>query len=162
MKINQLVLLAAFAAMFATSCVSTQKYKEMQTARDHFKAESENLRVTSQENEELKNKLRMSETQVQLAKNNIEQQKTELGLLKKYNEELSARYEQAAKENSKLLTQYSSDKMSYEEQVAQSLEELRRQQRQLEGLEGAIGNQNASLESMRTDLMTRDAAGGRT
>lgn len=142
--------------MFATSCVSTQKYKEMQTARDHFKAESENLRVTSQENEELKNKLRMSETQVQLAKNNIEQQKTELGLLKKYNEELSARYEQAAKENSKLLTQYSSDKMSYEEQVAQSLEELRRQQRQLEGLEGAIGNQNASLESMRTDLMTRE------
>ncbi len=156
MKINNLVLFAAIAAMSATSCVSTQKYNDMQTARDHYKAESENLRVTSQENEELKNKLRMAETQVQLAKNSLEQQRTELGILKNYNEELSTRYEIAAKENSKLLSQYSTDKSAYEEQVSKSLEELRRQQRQLEGLEDAMGMQNYNLESMRTDLMTRE------
>ena len=67
MKINKLLFGAAIAAMTAASCVSTQKYKDMQTARDHYKAESENLRVTSQENEELKNKLRQSESQVQQA-----------------------------------------------------------------------------------------------
>ena len=156
MKINNLLLMAAIAAMTATSCVSTQKYKDMQTARDHFKAEYENLRVTSQENEELKGKLRMAENQVQQGKNILEQQKTELGILKNYNDELSARYELAAKENSKLLSQYSTDKTAYEEQVALSREELRRRQLQLEGLEGAIGDQNSSLENMRTDLMTRE------
>ncbi len=156
MKINNLLILAAVAAMTATSCVSTQKYRDMQTARDHYKAQYENLRATSQENEELKNKLRMSENQVQQAKNSLEQQKTELDILKKYNAELSAQYEAAAKENSKLLSQYSSDKMAYEAQVAQSLEELTRKQRQLEGLEGAIGQQNASIENMKVDLMTRE------
>lgn len=156
MKINNLLILAAVAAMTATSCVSTQKYKDMQTARDHYKAQYENLRATSQENEELKNKLRMAENQVQQAKYSLEQQKTELDILKKYNAELSAQYEAAAKENSKLLSQYSSDKMAYEAQVAQSLEELTRKQRQLEGLEGAIGDQNANLEILKVDLMTRE------
>ncbi|MCC6726466.1 MAG: OmpA family protein, partial [Saprospiraceae bacterium] len=55
-----------------------------------------------------------------------------------------------------LLSQYSSDKTAYEAQVAASYEELRRKQRQLEGLEGAIGEQNSNLETMRADLMTRE------
>lgn len=156
MKINQIFFGAAVAAIFATSCVSTQKYKDMQTARDHFKAEAENLKVTSQENEDLKNQLRQAESQVQQAKNTLEQQKTEIAIMKKYNDDLSVRYEQAAKENSKLLAEYSADKTAYEAQVAQSQEELRRKQLQLEGLEGAIGDQNANLENMKVDLMTRE------
>lgn len=55
-----------------------------------------------------------------------------------------------------MLSEYSSDKAAYEEAVAKSLEELRLKQRQLEGLEGAIGDQNANLESMKVDLMTRE------
>ncbi len=156
MKINKLLCVAATVAMLATSCVSTQKYKDMETARDHFKAEYENLRVTSKENEDLKSKLRMAESQIIQAKNSMEQQQTELNILKNYNADLAARYEEAAKENSKLLSQYSSDKTAYEAEVAKSLEELRRKQRQLEGLEGAIGEQNSSLENMRVDLMTRE------
>lgn len=156
MKINKLLFVAATAAMLATSCVSTQKYKDMETARDHFKAEYENLRVTSKENEDLKSKLRMAESQIMQAKNSMEQQQTELSILKNYNADLAARYEEAAKENSKLLSQYSTDKTAYEAEVAKSLEELRRKQRQLEGLEGAIGEQNSSLENMRVDLMTRE------
>lgn len=156
MKINKLLFVAATAAMLATSCVSTQKYKDMETARDHFKAEYENLRVTSKENEDLKSKLRMAESQIIQAKNSMEQQQTELSILKNYNADLAARYEEAAKENSKLLTQYSTDKTAYEAEVAKSLEELRRKQLQLEGLEGAIGEQNSNLENMRVDLMTRE------
>ena len=156
MKINDLLILAAIAAMLGTGCVSTQKYKDMQTARDHFRAEYENLRATGQENEELTVKLRQAEMQLVQAKNAMEQQKTELGILKNYNEELNKQFEVAAKENSKLLSQYSVDKTAYEEQVAKSYEELRRKQRQLEGLEGAIGTQNTNLETMRVDLMTRE------
>jgi chemotaxis protein MotB len=156
MKINNLLIVIAAAAMLASGCVSTQKYKDMQTARDHFKAEYENMRATGQENEELTVKLRQSELQLTQSKNALEQQKTELNILKKYNEQLAAQFETAAKENSKLLSQYSSDKTTYEAQVAESYEELRRKQRQLEGLEGAIGQQNSNLENMRVDLMTRE------
>ncbi len=156
MKINKLLLATACAAILATGCVSTQKYKDMQTARDHFKAEYENLKTTNQENDELKNKLRQADSQVQQARNVIEQQKTELDLLKRYNQDLASQYEQAAKENSQLLSSYSADKAAYEEQVARSMEELRLKQNQLAGLEGAIGQQNANLESMKTDLMTRE------
>jgi len=156
MKINKLLLVTACAAMLTTGCVSTQKYKDMQTARDHFKAEYENLKATDQENDELKSKLRQADSQVQQAKNLIEQQKTELDLLKRYNQDLASQYEAAAKENSQLLSSYSADKSAYEEQVARSMEELRLKQNQLAGLEGAIGQQNASLENMKTDLMTRE------
>ncbi|MCF8246771.1 MAG: OmpA family protein [Saprospiraceae bacterium] len=156
MKINKLFLGVAIATMLTTSCVSTQKYKDMQTARDHFKAEYENLRVSSKENEELKNQLRMSESQLMKAKFNLEQKQTEIGIMKNYNEELSVRYEKAAKENSALLSEYSLDKMAYEEAVSKSLDELRRKQNQLDGLEGAIGDQNTNLENMKVDLMTRE------
>ncbi len=156
MKINNLLCALAATAMLATGCVSTQKYKDMQTARDHFRAEYENLRATGQENEELTVKLRQTEMQLVQAKNSLEQQKSELNILKNYNEQLASQFEAMAKENSKLLSQYSSDKTAYEEQVATSYEELRRKQRQLEGLEGAIGTQNTNLESMRADLMTRE------
>ncbi|MCC6724673.1 MAG: hypothetical protein IT258_09195, partial [Saprospiraceae bacterium] len=106
MKINNLLCLLAAAAMLATGCVSTQKYKDMQKARDHFKAEYENLRATENENEELSVKLRQSEMQLTKAKNSIEQQQSELNILKNYNEQLAAQFEAAAKENSKLLSQY--------------------------------------------------------
>lgn len=150
------MIVTAAAAMLAMGCVSTQKYKDMQTARDHFRAEYENMRATGQENEELTVKLRQSEMQLTQAKNALEQQKTELNILKNYNEQLASQFEVAAKENAKLLSQYSTDKTAYEAQVAESFEELRRKQRQLEGLEGAIGDQNSSLENMRVDLMTRE------
>lgn len=156
MKINDLLISAAIVAMLGTGCVSTQKYKDMQTARDHFKAQYENERAAGQENEELKGKVRQYENQLAQAKNNLEQQKTELTILRNYNEQLNAQFDAAAKENAALLSQYSVDKRAFEEQVAASYEELRRKQRQLEGLEGAIGEQNTNLESMRSDLMTRE------
>jgi chemotaxis protein MotB len=156
MKINNLLCIMAAAAVLGTGCVSTQKYKDMQTARDHFRAEYENLRATANENEELTVKLRQAESQLVQAKNSLEQQKSELNILKNYNEQLASQFELAAKENAKLLSQYSADKMAYEAQVAASYEELRRKQRQLEGLEGAIGTQNSNLETMRADLMTRE------
>lgn len=156
MKINDLLISAAIVAMLGTGCVSTQKYKDMQTARDHFKAQYENERAAGQENEELKGKVRQYENQLAQAKNNLEQQKTELTILRNYNEQLNAQFDAAAKENAALLSQYSVDKRAFEEQVAASYEELRRKQRQLEGLEGAIGEQNTNLETMRSDLMTRE------
>ncbi len=156
MKISNLLSVLVTAALMGTGCVSTQKYKDMETARNHFRAEYENLRATANENEELSVKLRQTEAQLVQAKNSLEQQKSELNIMKNYNEQLSAQFEVAAKENAKLLSQYSADKTAYEEKVAASYDELRRKQRQLEGLEGAIGTQNSNLETMRADLMTRE------
>jgi septal ring factor EnvC (AmiA/AmiB activator) len=128
MKINNLLCVLAVAATLGTGCVSTQKYKDMQTARDHFRAEYENLLTTGQENEELTVKLRQAEAQLVQAKNALEQQKSELNIMRNYNEQLAAQFEVAAKENAKLLSQYSADKTAYEAQVAASYEEMRRKQ----------------------------------
>lgn len=156
MKISNLLLFTAAAAMFGTGCVSTQKYKDMETARNHFKAEYENLRPLEQENEDLKNDLRQSQFQVERCKNNVEQQKGEMAILKQYSDDISARYEQAIAQNKQLLSEYSTDKTAYEERMATSREELLRRERQLAGLESAIGQQNSSLETMRASLTTRE------
>ena len=71
MKINDLLILAAFAAMLGTGCVSTQKYKDMQTARDHFKAQYENERAAGQENEELKGQVRPTRDRRQPAEDRV-------------------------------------------------------------------------------------------
>ncbi|MBI5913861.1 MAG: OmpA family protein [Bacteroidetes bacterium] len=156
MKINNLTMLAALAVLLGTGCVSTQKYSDMQTARDHFKAEYENLRVAEQENQELKNKLRLSETQMQQQKDILAQTKYELDRTKAYNKELALDYETAAKENSKLLSQYSADKADFEEDISISQGELLRQERQLKGLEETLGMQGSSMESIRSDLASRE------
>ncbi len=156
MKIKNLLIGTAAIALLGTSCVSTQKYNDMKTARDHFKAEYENLKTTERENAELQTKLRVTENQLSQLKTNLDRQQTELERIKEYNQDLSARYEDAIKDNSKLLAAYSNEKMVMDERLAKSQETLWQQERQLQGLEETIGVQNYSMETMRTDLSTRE------
>lgn len=157
MKINDLLIgTVLLTALAGQGCVSTQKYKDMQTARDHFKAETENLKSVEQENEELKNKIRVYESQMTQLKEAANSQKSDLERLKSYNQDLSAKYESAIKENSKLLEAYSTEKTNFEASLAKSQDEVLRQERQLSGLEQTIGMQSYSMESLRTDLVSRE------
>lgn len=156
MKIKNLLTCMSAVVLLGTGCVSTQKYNDMKTARDHFRTENENLKAMQSENTELQNKLRVAEGQLQQLKTGLDQQKTELARIKQYNQELSLRFEEAAKENAKLLSSYSTEKTTFEQRIANSQDEMLRQERQLQGLEQTIGLQSYSMESMRTDLASRE------
>ena len=156
MKIKNLLIVAAAFALLGTSCVSTQKYNDMKTARDHYKAEVANLNALEKENTELQNKIRVADSQLSQLKSGQEQQKTELERIREYNQELSARYEDAVKDNASLLSSYSNEKMVMDQRLSSSQDELWRQERQLQGLEQTIGVQSYSMETMRTDLLTRE------
>lgn len=156
MKINHLLIVITAATWLFSSCVSTQKYKDMQIARDHFKVEYENLKNVQDENLELQNKLRLTNNQLQQLKSGLDQQKNELDRIREYNQMLSVRFEEAAKENAKLLASYSTEKTAFEQRLATSQDEMLRQERQLKGLEETIGLQSYSMESMKVDQATRE------
>ena len=156
MKIKTLILNGVIIAMLVPACVSTQKYNDMTTARDHYKVEYENLKAVEQENEALKSQLRVAENQLKLVKDGIEKQKSDLARLRAESKEMADRYEAAVGENSQLLSNYSTDKMSLEEKLAANEEQVRQQERQLVGLENTLGMQSSNLENMRTSLASRE------
>lgn len=142
--------------MFGTGCVSSQKYNDMKAARDHFHAEYGNLKSVQTENEQLKDNLRVANAQIQQLKAGLDRQKTELSRIQQYNQDLSKYFEEAAKDNARLLSTYSSEKTAFEQLIANSQDELLLQEGQLKGLEQTIGLQNYSMESMQTDLTSRE------
>lgn len=156
MKIKNLLICLPCIALLGAGCVSMPKYKDMKNARDHFRTEYENLKTVQQQNEDLKDKLRVANIQLQQLKTGHELQKTELMRIKEYNQELSKRFEEAARENSKLLAAYSNDKTAFDRQMANSMDALQTQERQLQGLERTIGLQSYSMESMKMDLSSRE------
>jgi chemotaxis protein MotB len=156
MKIKNLLIGVAAVAVFGSGCVSKQKFNDMTKARDHFKAQFENLKASESEKTELQNKLRIAESQLQLSKDELAQQQLENKRIKEYNQELTNRFETASKENAKLLSSYSTDKSQFEEKLASSEDELLARERQMQGLETTLGLQTYSMESMKMDLATRE------
>ncbi len=156
MKINNLLIIATIVSCMASGCVSTTKYKDMQTARDHYKAEFENLKKLEKENAELDNKIRIAQNQIEKDKEDMASLSYDLENLKKENARLSARYEDAAEVNDKILTNYSTEKQVFEEKLATSEDELTRQNRQLQGVEYSLGMQSYNNETLRSDLVNRE------
>jgi chemotaxis protein MotB len=156
MKIKNLLAGVAIISILGSSCVSTQKYKDIEKARDHYKAENANLKSLEKENTELTNKLRVAENQLGRVREEAEQFKAELDRIKKDHLSLVSDYNKATEDSRRILQEYSTDKRDFDERLGNTQEELLRRERQLEGLESALGVQEYSIESMRKDLDTRE------
>lgn len=133
--------------VFASSCVSTQKYNEMVTARDHYKAQSESSGAAETEMEECERKLRVAENQLRKVNQILAQEKLAKVKIAEAKAELENRYDKTATENEKLLTEYSTNKSTLEEQLANVEDELYLRDRQLDGMEQQIGSQGYDLQS---------------
>jgi len=156
MKIKPLILISAVISMTGSACVSTQKYKDMTTARDHYMSEYQNLKAVEQENEALKSQLRVAENQLKLVQDGLEKQKKDLARLQTESKEMAARYDSVLGENSQLLSNYSTDKMNLQEKLAANEEQVRQQERQLLGLENTLGMQSYDMQSIQSNLASRE------
>ena len=139
--------LSILIALFASSCVSTQKYNDMVTARDHYKAQFESNRAVETENEECQRKLRVAENQLLRVNQILAQEKLEKDKISEAKALLEARYDETANENSKLLSEYSTTRTVMEEQLATAEDELYLRDRQLKGMEEKIGVTTYDLQS---------------
>ncbi len=156
MKISKLIPFALVIATLTSSCVSTQKFNDMQAARDHFKAESERLKLVEKENDEVKTQLRASDNRASQLQNELTRTKLELEKAQLDYRLVMERFESAALEKSKLLSNYSADRRTYEEKLASIENELIQKERQLKGLEQTLGLQSSNLETLRVDLESRE------
>lgn len=138
---------AACLVVCTSSCVSTQKYNEMQTARDHYKAQFESNKTMEAENEELDRKLRVAENQLRKLNQILAQETLEKDKIAEAKALLESRYDKTSNENAKLLTEYSATRSVMEEQLAHVEDELYLRDRQLKGMEDQIGVTTGSLKS---------------
>ncbi|HFA49757.1 MAG TPA: hypothetical protein ENJ95_12175 [Bacteroidetes bacterium] len=136
-----------FIALFASSCVTTEKYNDMVTARDHYKAQSENCRAMEEENDNLTRKLRVAENQLRKVNEILVQEKREKDKIAEATKLLEERFNQTSEENSKLLSEYSTTRSVMEEQLANAEDELYLRDRQLHGMEETIGVQTYDIKS---------------
>jgi len=147
MRIKNLLIVSTLLVVAGSSCVSTQKYNDMVTARDHYKAQFESSRVVEDENEELSRKLRIAESQLRKVNEILAQEKLEKDKIAEAKQLLESRYDKTATENDKLLTEYSATKTVMEEQLANAEDELYLRDRQLKGMEDQIGVQSTDIKS---------------
>ncbi len=147
MRIKNLLIACACLTIAVSSCVSTQKYNDMTTARDHYKAQSESNKAVEAENEELERKLRVAENQLRKVNEILAQEKLEKDKIAEAKLLLEGRYDETANENAKLLTEYSSTRSVMEEQLANVEDELYLRDRQLKGMEDQVGVQTYDLKS---------------
>lgn len=147
MRINNLLIACTLLVLAASSCVSTQKYNEMEAARDHYKAQFEGNKVVEAENDECQRKLRVAETQLMKLNNILTQEKLEKDKIAEAKLLLEQRYDETTNENAKLLTEYSTTRSVMEEQLANVEDELYLRDRQLKGMEDQIGVTTYDLKS---------------
>lgn len=147
MRINNLLIACTLLVLAASSCVSTQKYNEMVTARDHYKAQFESNKVLEAENDKCQRKLRVAEAQLMKLNEILAQEKLEKDKIAEAKQLLEKRYDETANENSKLLTEYSTTRSVMEEQLANVEDELYLRDRQLQGMEEQIGVQTYDIQS---------------
>ena len=147
MRIKNLLIVCTVLAIAASSCVSTQKYNDIVTARDHYKAQAESNRAVASDNEELERKLRVAENQLRKINQILAQEKLEKDKIAEAKALLEKRYDETANENSKLLTEYSATRSIMEEQLAHVEDELYLRDRQLQGMEEQIGVQSYDIQS---------------
>lgn len=153
MKINNLLMFAAMIALLGSSCVSSQKYADMQTARDHYKAQYESMRTLEQENENMRNELRITNTKLRSVKEVLDRQNSELQVVKDARAALAKQYDQAAGENAKILTEYSTTRSQMDQELTRTADELYLRDRQLAGLEQTVGMQEYDLKSREERVM---------
>ena len=147
MRINNLLVIAATFTLLGSGCVSTQKYNDMQTARDHYRAQYESMRTLEQENEELQNRLRISENKLRSMNELMARQSNELQVVKQARAILAREYDKATGENSKILNEYSETRTRMDDELTRSEDELYLRDRQLSGLEHTVGVQKYDLRS---------------
>ena len=147
MRINNLLITCTLLVLAASSCVSTQKYNEMESARDHYKAQFESNKVVEAENDECQRKLRVADSQLLKLNNILTQEKLEKDKIAEAKLLLEKRYDETTNENAKLLTEYSATRSVMEEQLANVEDELYLRDRQLRGMEDQIGVTTHDLQS---------------
>lgn len=147
MRIKNLLITCTLLAIALSSCVTTQKYDDMVTARDHYKAQFESNKAIEVENQELERKLRVAENQLRKVNEILAQEKLEKDKIAEAKLLLENRYDETANENAKLLTEYSATRSVMEEQLANVEDELYLRDRQLKGMEDKIGVTTYDLQS---------------
>lgn len=147
MRINNLLIAAATITLLGSGCVSTQKYNDMQTARDHYRAQYESMRTLEQENEDLQNKLRVSENKLRSMNELLDRQSSELQVVKEARSILAREYDRATGENTKILNEYSETRTRMDDQLTRTEDELFLRDRQLSGLEYTVGLQEDDIKS---------------
>lgn len=147
MSIKNLLPISVLIVLTTASCVSTQKYNDMVTARDHYKAQFESNKAVEAENQELERKLRVAENQIRKINDILTQEKLEKDKIAEAKLLLENRYNETSNVNDKLLSEYSSTRSVMEEQLANVEDELYLRDRQLQGMEEKIGVTTYDLQS---------------
>ncbi len=146
--------------MLLTSCVSYQKYEDLQADRDRLQSNYddiserlENARAEYQalqdEQESLQKELQETRKDLQVARERYEQ-------LNSANEDLLARYDRMLEQNQQMLESSSDERSKLLAELSRKQQELDRRERELQRLEQQVEQREEDAEQLRADLKERE------
>ena len=146
----------ALLLLFASGCVSTKKYEELEKIKDHYRDESESLKTVRTDNELLNERLNACDAQLrQSVRQNEDLVVRNEGLTRNYND-MEVRYNDLLDQNKALLYATTDEKEGLLLQLTSQQAEIERQRRELANIQLTLDERQVNLNELRNNLEERE------
>lgn len=159
----RLMLFLLLIALSAVSCVTQQKYEELEAIKDYYVNEAKGVDSLRYQQQQLSDRLRGSEALVREYTQELENQTIANQSLQQAYQDVLARYNELLEQSRRVLSTSSYEKLGLQEQLSAQQSELDRRARELALMEYEVGQREAKLsalagsyDNMQGDLAERN------
>ncbi len=142
------MLFLLLLALSAVSCVTQQKYEELEAIKDYYVNEAKGVDSLRYQQQQLSNRLRVSEALVREYTQELENQTIANQSLQQAYQDVLARYNELLEQNRRVLATSSYEKLGLQEQLSAQQSELDRRARDQAIMEYEVGQREAKLSAM--------------
>lgn len=142
------MLFLLLIALSAVSCVTQQKYEELEAIKDYYVNEAKGVDSLRYQQQQLSNRLRASEALVREYTQELENQTIANQSLQQAYQDVLARYNELLEQNRRVLSTSSYEKLGLQEQLSAQQSELDRRARELALMEYEVGQREAKLSAL--------------
>ncbi len=150
------ITLLGIVALLLSSCVSMQKYKELELVKNHYKAEYENYLGVADENKQLQQELNSCNKQLKQAYQEAEELSIQVEKLTRERDELQQQYDNLLEQNKALLASASYETQTLQDLLDAKQQELDRKKRELENLRYELETKQSNLAQLQQGLEERE------
>ncbi len=144
----RIMLFLLLLALSAVSCVTQQKYEELEAIKDYYVNEAKGVDSLRYQQQQLSNRLRVSEALVREYTQELENQTIANQSLQQAYQDVLARYNELLEQNRRVLATSSYEKLGLQEQLSAQQSELDRRARDQAIMEYEVGQREAKLSAM--------------
>lgn len=145
---NEYVGIIILAICFLSSCVSSDKYKELVQVKDYLEQENQRLTSEQSENASLRAENRQQLVELKKAEDEIVELQTSFNSLNRNYQDLANRYNGLISDNRQISDGSANEKQYWEEEIAKKQLELENTQREVQTLRYTLNQKEKRVQEL--------------